>query len=77
MAPVDFDLAFRGERFFSPYTGQPDAELFHSWIHTEYEEMGRTLGGDISNTGVQVATTSSVSTLLPLITKGVLYKLDL
>eukprot|EP00731_Ephydatia_muelleri_P030286 Em0021g809a len=51
LAPVDFDLAFRGERFFSPYTGQGDTELFQSWIHTEYEEMGRTLGGDQSNTG--------------------------
>ena len=63
LAPVDFDLAFRGERFFSPYTGQGDTELFHSWVHTEYEEMGRTLGGDQSNTGVQTATTLSVSVL--------------
>ncbi|KAL5476146.1 hypothetical protein EMCRGX_G026057 [Ephydatia muelleri] len=55
LAPVDFDLAFRGERFFSPYTGQGDTELFQSWIHTEYEEMGRTLGGDQSNTGVQTS----------------------
>ncbi len=54
LAPVDFDLSFVREGFFSPYSGTRDDSLFDSWLASEHTEMERALGGEDVNTGVGV-----------------------
>ena len=55
LAPVDFDLSFTEDGFFSPYSDlkEFDLDLFNSWISMETIEMGRALGGEAVNTGVK------------------------
>ncbi|KAI6652275.1 hypothetical protein LOD99_7290 [Oopsacas minuta] len=55
LAPVDFDLSFTREGFFSPYTKELDDDLFDSWIDMETSEMARALGGETVNTGVSTS----------------------
>ena len=55
LAPVDFDLSFTKEGFFSPYSKEMDHELFDSWIDMETSEMARSLGGESANTGIQTS----------------------
>ena len=55
LAPVDFDFSFQRSGFFSPYTGEPDDELFDSWLETETTELERALAGDHANTGLSMA----------------------
>ena len=58
MAPVDFDLSFQREHFFSPYTGSYDQELFDSWMESEHLELERALAGETANTGMDMITTA-------------------
>ena len=60
MAPVDFDLSFQRERFFSPYTGSHDRELFDSWMESEHLELERALAGETANTGMGMVTLNTV-----------------
>ena len=53
LAPVDFDLSFTKDGFFSPYSQELNEDLFHSWIDMETSEMARALGGETANTGIQ------------------------
>ena len=53
LAPVDFDLSFTKEGFFSPYSQELDEDLFNSWIDMETSEMARALGGETANSGIQ------------------------
>ena len=59
LAPVDFDLSFRREHFFSPYTGSYDQELFDSWMESEHMELERALAGETANTGMDMITTDA------------------
>ena len=49
VAPVDFDMAYRGEEFISTvqseYFGQNDVELFENWLNCERSSLEYTLAG--------------------------------
>lgn len=59
-APVDFDLSFKRDRFFSPYTGSYDQELFDSWVESEHLELERALAGETANTGMDMVTSTEL-----------------
>lgn len=61
LAPVDFDLSFEEEGFFSPFTGTYDRSLFDSWLSSEAVELERALAGETANTGLQMALTEEMS----------------
>ena len=60
LAPVDFDLSFTKEGFFSPYSQELDEDLFNSWIAMETSEMARALGGETANSGIQPQSTDTL-----------------
>ena len=60
ISPLDFDMTYTRETFFSPFTGERDDAMFDDWKKTELSEMERALGGDIANDGLALEQETSV-----------------